>query len=69
MKKALFPASRAVALALLALPPASRAQAACLGTPATYSGNFAVAAPRTQPRPLFREPRPKKSLNFSLAQF
>jgi len=28
-------------------------QAAGLGTPATYSGNFAVAAPGTEPRPLF----------------
>jgi len=28
-------------------------QAAGLGTPATYSGNFNVAAPGTQPRPLF----------------
>jgi hypothetical protein len=28
-------------------------QAAGLGTPATYSGNFAVAAPATSPRPLF----------------
>ena len=28
-------------------------QAAGLGTPATYSGNFNVASPETQPRPLF----------------